>query len=440
MVVRVVGITLVLLLVATSAVRRTDADDDSEADIGGHQATDAESSEIDRDHAQSESGTAEREMDPDEFTGSRESGSPPATESRPEKPKVARERSEEAPLNKEQDRMYEIGVGLIVICYLINYVYGRGVNSGIAESWAKMLLADKNICSIGNNFALVWPDNTLALGKTLMRDSCSCFNIYATGRRSCHYLTATLDLQSRQDLFSTVYNQFFGTPATSFDAMNIEVALDEAAMSKFCLAITNNPRKAKAEFNDLETFAEVFKNNKLPKNLVLLTECEEISNEFVRACGTQGLEALTLMQESIDWIHMSDDVGIDPRYPQMLRCSFRLPSKDAFEKDPDLCLNQVRLAVALIDVIAQVAHWCSKRPNVLAKAAAIRTERTRSIATHEKTQERAQRKRDDKLAKEKEKKENMSDAQLAKYEEKEYRRKMKKQSKTSGGRVKMMKM
>ena len=96
------------------------------------------------------------------------------------------------------------------------------------------------------------------------------------------------------------------------------------------------------------------------------------------------------------------------------------------------------MAVALIDVVAQVAAWCEKRPNVLAKAQALRTERTRSVATHEKTQERAQKKRDDKLAKEKEKKEKMSDEQLAKYEEKEHRRKMKKSAKTGGGRMKVI--
>ena len=162
---------------------------------------------------------------------------------------------------------------------------------------------------------------------------------------------ASLDLQSRQDLFSVVYNQFFGTPATAYDAMNIEVlwhavenhqpvlslccaeqvALDDAAMSKFVLAVAPNPRKAKAEckgylltmccadlelccaVTDLEKYTEVFKHKNFPKNLALLTECEEISNEFVRACGADVTSALSLLQESIDWIHVTDEAGIDPR-------------------------------------------------------------------------------------------------------------------------------
>jgi len=431
---RCAGIALVLLCLSTSAVRRTDdADAETGTDLGDHQPT--ESNEIDNNQPASD--TNEVLSDDDEFTGT-EGDAPPSKESRPE-PKVERERRARKP-PPEPDHMYEIVVGIIVICYVINYVYGRGVNQQIANAWAEIVLSDKFVCSVERNFALIWPDNSLVLNKTLMRDSCSCFNIYATGRRSCHYLMASLDLQSRQDLFSVVYNQFFGTPATAYDAMNIEVALDDAAMSKFVLAVAPNPRKAKAEFTDLEKYTEVFKHKNFPKNLALLTECEEISNEFVRACGADVTSALSLLQESIDWIHVTDEAGIDPRYPAMLRCSFRLPTMESFQKDPEQCLNQVRLAVALIDVVAQVAAWCEKRPNVLAKAQALRTERTRSVATHEKTQERAQKKRDDKLAKEKEKKEKMSDEQLAKYEEKEHRRKMKKSAKTGGGRMKIMKM
>ena len=98
----------------------------------------------------------------------------------------------------------------------------------------------------------------------------------------------------------------------------------------------------------------------------------------------------------------------------------------------------MRLAVALIDVVAQVAAWCEKRPNVLAKAQALRTERTRSVATHEKVAERAEKVAAKKLAALTEKKEKMSDAQLAKYEEKENRRKMKKSAKTGGGRMKVI--
>ena len=107
-------------------------------------------------------------------------------------------------------------------------------------------------------------------------------------------------------------------------------------MSKFVLAVANNPRKAKAEckgylptlsdtvyslsdselccaVTDLEKYTEVFKHKNFPKNLALLTECEEISNEFVRACGADVTSALSLLQESIDWIHVTDEAGIDPR-------------------------------------------------------------------------------------------------------------------------------
>ena len=142
---RCAGIALVLLCLSTSAVRRTDdADAETGTDLGDHQPT--ESNEIDNNQPASD--TNEVLSDDDEFTGT-EGDAPPSKESRPE-PKVERERRARKP-PPEPDHMYEIVVGIIVICYVINYVYGRGVNQQIANAWAEIVLSDKFVCSVRCN-------------------------------------------------------------------------------------------------------------------------------------------------------------------------------------------------------------------------------------------------------------------------------------------------
>eukprot|EP00656_Telonema_subtile_P020020 TRINITY_DN2119_c0_g1_i2.p1 TRINITY_DN2119_c0_g1~~TRINITY_DN2119_c0_g1_i2.p1 ORF type:complete len:231 (+),score=74.01 TRINITY_DN2119_c0_g1_i2:73-765(+) len=224
-----------------------------------------------------------------------------------------------------------------------------------------------------------------------------------------------------------------------FDTVQVEVALPSELFSKYSLCICSNPKRMKMEYKDLESLT-VQPKSKLPRGLSMLTECDDISSEFLRACGPDVLKALDSLKETIDFIHISDTCSTDPRHEYMLRCVFRCPSQKMFEENPDIVLNQVRLTVSLIDVVAQVSAWCAKHGEVMTKINSTRTERSTGGSAQERTQERLQKRRDEKLVAEKAKKAKMTDAQLAKYEEKEYKKAMKKKNKVGGGKMKMMKI
>jgi len=436
---RCLAVCIVLLLVSTSAVRRThDADEDESAVQGVPPVM----PDVSHESQNSEPGSApENTMDSEEFTGAN-AGS--QEEQQPETPIAPEPKPRIHQAKPQRDYSTEMLIGAITLAYMVNYAIGRRTNQTIADSWGKQLLEDTNVCSIGKNFALVSPDknpkstdNPKTVDTCMVKDSCSCFQIYSTGRRHCRYMMTSLDLTSRQDLFAVVYNHFFGLTSGVFDAVNVEVALDSDLSAKYCVCICTNPRRMKTEYKDIEHLPE--QKVKLPKGLVMLSECDDISSEFVRACGPDVMKALESLRNSIEYIYISEQSSADPRHPYMMRCVFKAPTLKLFQANPELVLNQVRLAVALVDVVAQVSSWCEKHPTVMTKVVTLRTA-ARGSGGQEKQQERVQKRRDDKLAAEIAKKAKMSDDQLAKYEEKEYKKKMRKQSRGGNGKMKIMKM
>lgn len=135
---RLAVICLALLVLRGTAVRRTnDADEDEAAPQVDAAA--AGPGMVEDVPPQEGSASNSGLDDPAEFT--REQG-------RREEPK-RREPSARVPKPRpERDYKYEIGVGVIVVLYLINYVIGRRTNQTIANGWGRLILEDTNICSV----------------------------------------------------------------------------------------------------------------------------------------------------------------------------------------------------------------------------------------------------------------------------------------------------
>lgn len=66
----------------------------------------------------------------------------------------------------------------------------------------------------------------MGAGQVMERVSNSEFKLYATGRRFCSHLNATLSLRKRQDLLSMAMYQINPRP----DVLDVEVAMSEGAM------------------------------------------------------------------------------------------------------------------------------------------------------------------------------------------------------------------
>jgi len=278
------------------------------------------------------------------------------------------------------------------------------------------------------NFALVG-DNSDLPEKVLVKDSQSHFLMHARGRRHCQGLYATLDLTKRHDLFSVIYNQLFVKPSKSADVLQIEIPLNE--MGKFCWAIYSKAHKEVfADCTDITRYTEVSATKKLPKELQLRTDCDEITPEMLRGEGTT--KAIEKFKDFIRIIHVSDRCQADPRNPAMLRFEFQLPnlSKETTKNDPKdgrvLAEEMMQLAIHLVDVTAKSCDWLAKHSQVTIKVEQRRVERYKSKSRHVAQMEEAAKRKDAKAAAEKEKLENMGDAERRKYEEKKYRQDMKK--------------
>ena len=144
----------------------------------------------------------------------------------------------------------EVVVITFLILYIANIWIGRAKNSEIAMSFVDTFctegsLLDRNFSQVGARI-----DGTLDL---ILRESMNKFNIYATGRRFCKNLQATLDLKHRQDLF------FMGCYVVNprEDLIDIDIAMNSTNMEPLVLLIAA-PRLAKEmskTLPDVQSFA-----------------------------------------------------------------------------------------------------------------------------------------------------------------------------------------
>ncbi|KAK9811206.1 hypothetical protein WJX73_010422 [Symbiochloris irregularis] len=125
------------------------------------------------------------------------------------------------------------GVALIlVLLFVINIFTGRQANYKLALAWAKAFCEEDGI--LDRNFAqLGFSGDNGELKSVLVRESASSFKMYATGRRFCHSLTATLELRKRHDLLSYAVSLF----SPSDDELNVEVEMNESSMPPLVLAV-----------------------------------------------------------------------------------------------------------------------------------------------------------------------------------------------------------
>jgi len=323
----------------------------------------------------------------------------------------------------------------IALAFAVNFVIGKNANEKIAHEWASIVLNDQSSMGVTKNFALVG-DNSQRLEKVLIKDSQSNYLMHATGRRHCKSLLATLDLNKRHDLFAKVYCQMFMKPSLAADELKIQVPLNDLA--KFCFAICpkSEVRKVRQDCSDVSKYAHPVTVKKLSKELVLLTDCEEIVPEMLRSEAS--LKIIDKLKSHLRLVHVSDKSEADPRYPCMLQCTFQLPAKlqDPSGPGAKMVTDMMHLAIHLIDVCAKASDWQAKHPQVGLKVEQTRTERSKSKKAHVRQQEAAQHRKDLKAAAEKEKMENMDPEVLRAYEEKKYRQDLKKQMKR---RTKMQK-
>ncbi|KAJ0973248.1 hypothetical protein J5N97_021207 [Dioscorea zingiberensis] len=316
-----------------------------------------------------------------------------------------------------------------LIAFAINYFTGKRENENIALTWASHFATQNSI--FDKNFSLLGAGD----GKDsplLLKEGQDVFKFWASGRRYCKGLLATMELRSRHDLISRIWDMVF----VKKDVITFEVMMDDDAMDHVVMAVARK-KAAKAmhkELRDLQQFASIMVSPPagrkwVAEELAVVTESKEVVADLITEVVLDqvlGEKAFEKFGKGFISLHFSD------HYPgsqkKMLIFKFALP--DA--KNMADMTRLVTLVPYYIDVIGRYK---------LSSQARAKTDAARAKAAQEAYKE-LQNARQEALQKKKaEKKKLVEDAEtklnaesIRRKEEKERARQLKK----SMPRVKMM--
>lgn len=174
----------------------------------------------------------------------------------------------------------EIICASFLITFTVNYFTGRKENENLALAWAtkfatKDAIFEKNFSLLGVGDG---EDSPL-----LLKEGQNVFKFYASGRRFCQGLLATIELQSRHDLISRLYNMIVPTK----DEVTFEVYMNDDAMDQvvFALAKKKAAKVMQKEVRDLQRFGNLVNAPSGRKwvvdDLAVISESKEVAGDLI---------------------------------------------------------------------------------------------------------------------------------------------------------------
>uniref|UniRef100_A0A7N0RGU0 Coiled-coil domain-containing protein 47 n=1 Tax=Kalanchoe fedtschenkoi TaxID=63787 RepID=A0A7N0RGU0_KALFE len=226
---------------------------------------------------------------------------------------------------KQQSYMVEIVCGSFLIIFLINYFTGKKENEKIALAWAARFATRDSI--FAKNFSL------LGVGEgedspLLLKEGQTIFKFYASGRRYCQGLLATIELKSRHDLISRLYNMV----VPNKDEISFEVYMNDDAMDQviFAMAKKKAAKVMQKELVDLQRFAALVSppNGRkwAPDELGVVSESKEVAGDLITDIVLDqvfGEKAFEKYGKGFISMHFSDQHPGTHR--KMLQFKFALP-------------------------------------------------------------------------------------------------------------------
>lgn len=167
-----------------------------------------------------------------------------------------------------------------MIIFAVNYFTGKKENENRALAWAikfatKDTIFDKNFSLLGVGEG---EDSPL-----LLKEGQNVFKFYASGRRFCQGLLATIELQSRHDLISRLYNLV--VPCK--DEITFEVYMNDDSMDQvvFALAKKKAAKAMQKEVRDLQRFGNLVGAPSGRKwvvdDLAVISESKEVAGDLI---------------------------------------------------------------------------------------------------------------------------------------------------------------
>ncbi|KAJ0239678.1 Uncharacterized protein HA466_0232800 [Hirschfeldia incana] len=293
--------------------------------------------------------------DEDEFEGLPETDESPVTADHPTPdPEPASESpdlDDVVPITKKKLSSYtvEIVSVSILIAYLINYFTGRRENENLALSWATKFGLKDSIFEKNFSFLGVGEGEDSPL---LLKEATNVFKFYASGRRFCGGVLATMELKSRHDLISRVYN----CVVPCKDEISFEVYMNEESMDHVVFAVARKKmaKMMHKELRDLQRFGGVVAvpggRKWVAEELSVISESKEVAGDMItdvvldQVFGDKSFEKFGKYFISM---HFSDQ--LPGKHRKMLLFKFALP--DA--KHMDDMVRLVALIPYYIDLIGR---------------------------------------------------------------------------------------
>ena len=223
--------------------------------------------------------------DDEEFEGVPVEHPAPEPPSDPKSPENSTTTQTPPTLTPPRSFTVEIVCGSFLIMFAINYFTGKRENENIALSWAAQFAAKDSIFE--KNFSLLGIGDGGEEAPLLLKEGQTTFKFYASGRRYCQGLLATLELKSRHDLIARIYNMI--VPCR--DEIAFEVYMNDDAMDHVVFAMAKK-KAAKAmhkDVRDLQRFATLLSpptatasaRKWVADDLAVISESKEVANDFI---------------------------------------------------------------------------------------------------------------------------------------------------------------
>ncbi|KAM7252334.1 hypothetical protein ACFE04_024217 [Oxalis oulophora] len=314
----------------------------------------------------------------------------------------------------------EIVCVTFLILFLINYFTGKKENENLALSWAAKFATKDSI--FDKNFSL------LGVGEgddspLLLKEGQNVFKFYASGRRYCTGLLATMELKSRHDLISRLYN--FVVPCK--DEISFEVSMNDDAMDHviFAMAKKKAVKVMQKELPDLQRFAGMVSvptgKKWVAEELAIVSESKEVAGDLITEVVLDqvfGDKAFEKFGKGFISMHFSDQHPGSHR--KMLFFKFALPDANNMADMTRL----VALVPYYIDLIGRYKLSSQARSKTSPAREKIAQEAYKEL--HYARQEALQRKKADRRKMIEEADTKLSAEALRKKEAKERAKKMKK--------------
>ncbi|XP_027329881.1 uncharacterized protein At5g49945 [Abrus precatorius] len=233
------------------------------------------------------------------------------------------------PQNVKPTRSFtvEIVCGSFLVMFAINYFTGKRENENIALSWAAQFAAKDSIFE--KNFSLLGIGDGGDDAPLLLKEGQTTFKFYASGRRYCQGLLATLELKSRHDLIARIYNMI--VPCR--DEIAFEVYMSDDAMDHvvFAMAKKKAAKAMQKDVRDLQRFGSVLSPPNSRKwvvdDLSVISESKEVAADLITDAVIDqvfGEKAFEKFGKGLISLHFSDQHP--GTHKKVLLFKFVLPS------------------------------------------------------------------------------------------------------------------